>query len=98
MKKIFAIAIIGLALASCKKSSSGLGSNAIQATIGGNTATFNILTTGEVRDSGKDIILSAYDGTNTTTANSISININGDKAITTGTYSDTITTLLPHAT
>jgi hypothetical protein len=44
MKKIFAIAIISVALVSCKKSSTpGIGTAGVQATIGSNSTVFNVL-------------------------------------------------------
>ncbi|HMG82012.1 MAG TPA: hypothetical protein VK559_03175 [Ferruginibacter sp.] len=52
MKKIFLIAAVGLIFTSCKKSSSGLSSGTIQASIDGKSYTFNFGAYGETTPGG----------------------------------------------
>jgi hypothetical protein len=96
MKKLFAIAIVGLALVSCKKNSpAGIGNNGIQATVGGSGSTYNILASGTLSvfhfgsDSGQTINLSATNSTSASNADYIALSIKSDTVIATGVYSDT---------
>jgi len=105
MKKVFAITIIGLALVSCKKSSSGIGTNGVQATIGGKGSNYTILTTAILKryplyvanDSGQEITIKADNSTNAANGSntlSIVISIQSDTTLGTGVYSDSSSTIL----
>jgi hypothetical protein len=92
MKKLFAIAVLGsVMLVSCKKSSSGsggIGTGTIQASIGGTTHNF---TTGAQATSlgTGTLIITGLEGT----SNSFSIELDGNNAITTGTYTASTNTV-----
>lgn len=89
MKKLFAIAVLGLVvLVSCKKSSSG--GSSIQASVNNAaTSNFTILTEGYLLNGGKSIVLTGKDGTSATSTYDISLNLSSDKLIVPGVYSDT---------
>jgi len=87
MKKLFAIAVLGLVLVSCKKSSSP--GSSIQATINDTAHNFTVLTNGSVYDAGSYIRIGGVDGTNGATANQISFVIRSNQAIVPGVYTDT---------
>jgi hypothetical protein len=97
MKKIFAVAIIGIALISCKKSSNpGIGTNGVQATIAGTTSTFNVLVTGytyidRIDPSDSIVYLEVYgeDNTNANAAKEFYVDLQSDAPFTVGTYADT---------
>jgi hypothetical protein len=89
MKKLFAIAILGsVMLVSCKKSSSGggLAQGTVNATIDGKASSFSAVVVALSSDSGKTIQITAADGTSN--PNTFVITVNSDKAIVTGTYTD----------
>ena len=87
MKKLFAIAVLGLVLVSCKKSSSG--GPFISATISDTSSTFTTLFVGDLENGGKEAELYAYNGTKAATARGFYIDIWSNTALTTGVYSDT---------
>jgi hypothetical protein len=97
MKKIFAVAIIGIALISCKKSSNpGIGTNGVQATIAGTTSTFNVLVTGytyidriDPTDSVVYLDLYAVDNTNAKVAKEFDLYLTSDAPFAVGAYADT---------
>jgi hypothetical protein len=98
MKKILAVAIVALALTSCKKSSTpGIGTNGIQATIAGNSSTYNILTNSRLSlyyysatDSVFTLRIQAEDNTNGKLAHEFRMNLSTNKPFAAGeVFTDT---------
>jgi hypothetical protein len=87
MKKLFAIAVLGLLLVSCKKSSSP--SSSIQATLNDTSSNYSILGYAEEYNGGHTIYMEAYNNTKGATANEIEIRLYSNAPIAPGTYTDT---------
>jgi hypothetical protein len=90
MKKLFAIAVLGLVLASCKKSSSGAGSS-VTATFNDTSFSFTQAFQGTIYNGGKEIDLYVTNSTNAATATQLRMELLSNTAITPGVYSDTAT-------
>ncbi len=90
MKKLFAIAVLGLALASCKKSSSGASSSA-QLKLNDTAYNFSVLSYAEAYNGGKEIYFEAYSNSDVTKSHYIDFRLESNLAITPGVYSDTST-------
>jgi hypothetical protein len=98
MKKIFALAIISMALISCKKSSTpGIGTAGIQATIGNNTTVFNVLAYGSPYKNANNYVntdstyyISIYASNSAISQPSLSIYLTSNQPIASGVvFSDT---------
>ena len=87
MKKLFAIAVLGLVLVSCKKSSSG--GTSLSATVSDTSLSFTQGFEGTIYNNGREIELYATNTTNALTAKELNIEILSNTAITAGVYSDT---------
>jgi hypothetical protein len=94
MKKLFAIAVLGLVLVSCKKSSSG-GGPSISATLSDTSFSFNQGFEGTVYNDGKEVEIWSANTTNAATAKEFYLQLRSNTALTAGVYTDTANLYIP---